>query len=86
MSCMMKRPCALAASNALHDEKPLTGELVMQLHTYRTSPLMTQGNIRVKTGAAFLKAFAEVKQGEAALSLPILLVSSPTDTVSPPAV
>ena len=54
----------------------------MQLKTFRTNPLMDQGPMRVKTGKAFLMGFEDIKKGESTLTLPILLVSSPTDTVS----
>ena len=56
-------------------------ELVLQLHLFKTDALMDQGPMRVKTGKAFLKGFADVKAGEASLQLPILLVASPTDKV-----
>lgn len=56
-------------------------ELVNQL---KTDPLMDQGPMRVKTGRAFLDAFAEIAKpttGEAALTLPILVVASTTDQI-----
>ena len=57
----------------------------MQVHQLKTDPLMDQGPMRVKTGRAFLDAFAEIAKpstGEAALTLPILVVASTTDQVS----
>jgi len=56
----------------------------MQVHQFKTDPLMDQGPMRVRTGRAFLDAFAHIANpatGAKMLTLPILMVASKTDQV-----
>ena len=57
----------------------------MQVHQFKTDPLMDQGPMRVRTGRAFLDAFARIAKpttGARTLTLPILMVASKTDQVN----
>lgn len=60
------------------------------VHQFKTDPLMDQGPMRVRTGRAFLDAFAHIANpttGASMLTLPILMVASKTDQiVSVPAI
>ncbi|KAL0039146.1 hypothetical protein WJX77_009275 [Trebouxia sp. C0004] len=54
------------------------------VHQFKTDPLMDQGPMRVKTGRAFLDAFAHIANptsGARMLTLPILMVASKTDQI-----
>jgi hypothetical protein len=57
----------------------------LQVHQFKTDPLMDQGPMRVRTGRAFLDAFAHIANpttGARMLTLPILMVASKTDQVN----
>ena len=52
-----------------------------QVTRFRTDPLMDQGPMRVRTGCAFGRAFADISKGCTQLTLPICLIASQTDKV-----
>ena len=54
----------------------------LQVTKFKTDPLMDQGPMRVRTGCAFGRAFAEISKGCNQLTLPICLIGSQTDKVS----
>ncbi len=74
------RPCAhqtTVGASLVHTE--------LQVHQFKTDPLMDQGPMRVRTGRAFLDAFAHIANpttGASMLTLPILMVASKTDQVN----
>ena len=69
-------------------KQPLVHHLCIwqvQVHQFKTDPLMDQGPMRVRTGRAFLDAFAHIANpttGARMLTLPILMVASKTDQVN----